>query len=158
MEIPPEPLAYNWPSMCCLIAVARYARCVMWLSWHHGNCSFIMLVITVTSQWARWRLKSPASRLFTQPFIHARIKENIKAPRHWTLCGEFTGGPVPSSHKWPVTRKMFPSDDVIMCRWPGAYWRQGCNHRKDIGQSLHVRINDLPPVWKSTFWKVGLKQ
>ena len=39
-------------------------------------------------------------RLFTQPLIQARIKENIKAPRHW--------------HKWPVTRKMFPFDEVIM--------------------------------------------
>ena len=23
--------------------------------------------------------------------IQAQIKENIKAPRHWFLCGEFTG-------------------------------------------------------------------
>ena len=44
----------------------------------------------MTSYWARWRLKSPASRLFTQPFIQTQIKENIKAPRHWPLCGEFT--------------------------------------------------------------------
>ena len=36
-------------------------------------------------------LKSPALRLFTQPFIQAQIKENIKAPRHWPLYGEFTG-------------------------------------------------------------------
>ena len=34
-----------------------------------------------------WRLKSPASRLFTQPFIRAQIKENIKAPRHRPLLG-----------------------------------------------------------------------
>ena len=34
---------------------------------------------------------SPASRLFTQPFIQAQVKENIEAPRHWPLCGEFTG-------------------------------------------------------------------
>ena len=47
--------------------------------------------ITVTSQWARWRLRSPASRLFTQPFIQAQNKENIKAPRHRPLWGEFTG-------------------------------------------------------------------
>ena len=40
---------------------------------------------------SRWRLKSPALRLFTQPFIQVQIKENIKAPRHWPLCGEFTG-------------------------------------------------------------------
>ena len=26
-----------------------------------------------------------------QSFIQTQIKENIKAPRHWPLCGEFTG-------------------------------------------------------------------
>ena len=41
--------------------------------------------------WARWRLKSPASPLFTQPFIQVQFKEIIKAPRHWPWCGEFTG-------------------------------------------------------------------
>ena len=30
-------------------------------------------------------------RLFTQQFIRTQIKVNIKAPRHWPLCGEFTG-------------------------------------------------------------------
>ena len=39
-------------------------------------------------------------------------QRKIKAPRHWPLCGEFTG---------PVTRKMFPFDDVIVlvfcCCW-----------------------------------------
>ena len=29
--------------------------------------------------------------LITQPFIQAQIKENIKAPRHWPLRGEFNG-------------------------------------------------------------------
>ena len=37
-----------------------------------------------------WRLNSPASRLFAQPFVQAQIKENIKAPRHWPLWGEPT--------------------------------------------------------------------
>ena len=45
----------------------------------------------MTSQWVRWRLISPAARLFIQPFIQVQIKENIKAPRHWPVCGEFTG-------------------------------------------------------------------
>ena len=35
--------------------------------------------------------QSQTSRLFTQAFIQAHIKENIKAPRHWPLCREFTG-------------------------------------------------------------------
>ena len=46
--------------------------------------------ITVTSWWARWRLKSPGSHLFPQTFIQAKIKENNKAPRHRPVCGEFT--------------------------------------------------------------------
>ena len=41
--------------------------------------------------------------------IRAQIKVNIKAPRHWW-------GSVNSPHKWPVTRKMFPFDDVIMIK------------------------------------------
>ena len=36
-------------------------------------------------------MKSPAFRLFTQPFVRVQIKENIKAPRHWPLWREFTG-------------------------------------------------------------------
>ena len=29
--------------------------------------------------------------MFTQLLVQAHIKENIKAPRHWPLCGEFIG-------------------------------------------------------------------
>ena len=54
-------------------------------------------------------MASQINRLFK-----AQIKENFKAPRHWPLCVEFTGGPVNSPHKGPVTRKMFPFDDVII--------------------------------------------
>ena len=44
-----------------------------------------------------------ASRLFTEPFIQAQIK-NSKALRHWPLWGEFTGG------RWvPLTK----------CQWRG---------------------------------------
>ena len=31
------------------------------------------------------------SLTITQPFIQAQIKENIKAPHHGSLCGEFNG-------------------------------------------------------------------
>ena len=65
-------------------------------------CAYI-LIISVTSSRARWHLKSPASRLFAKPFILAQFKENIKAPCHWPLCGEFTE---------PVTRQMLPFYDV----------------------------------------------
>ena len=41
------------------------------------------------------------------------IKENIKAPRYWPLWG-IHWWPVNSPLRRPVTRKMFPFDDVIM--------------------------------------------
>ena len=36
-------------------------------------------------------LEITRKRLFTQPFIQAQIKENIKAPGHWRLLEEFPG-------------------------------------------------------------------
>ena len=74
----------------------------------------------MTSSWARWRLKSPAYVLSTQPFIHAQIKENIKAPHHWLCEGN---SPMNSQHKGIITRKSFPFDDVIMfMRFTGRWW------------------------------------
>ena len=54
-----------------------------------------------------------ASQITSLTFIQAQIKENIKAPRHLPLCGEFTGD------RWiPLTKGsneiFFPFDDVIM--------------------------------------------
>ena len=56
----------------------------------------------MASPLVRWRLHSPASRLFTQASIHAKIKENIKALRLWPLWWL-----VNSPHKWPVALRVF---------------------------------------------------
>ena len=45
-----------------------------------------------------------ASQITSLTIVYSTVysdadQKNIKAPRHWPLCGEFTG------HKWPVTRK-----------------------------------------------------
>ena len=55
------------------------------------------------------------------PFIQTQIKRNIQAPRHWPLCGEFTG-----TGEFPAQRasnaEMFPFDDVIMNMWLDAVY------------------------------------
>ena len=76
-------------------------------------------VITVTSWWARWRLKSPASRLFTQPFIQAQIKENIKDPRHWPLWGGIHRSRGNVSIWWRHHLRLYPSHGwfkLMACR------------------------------------------
>ena len=56
--------------------------------------------------------------------VYSQIKENIKAPVTG-LCAGNSPGPVNSPHKGPVTRKMFPFDDVIMrglCKKIGYFY------------------------------------
>ena len=76
------------------------------------SCSSTGL-ITVTSQWMRWRLKSSACRLFAQPFVQAQIKKNQSSAPLAFFMG-IHRGPMDSPHKGPVTRKMFSFYDVII--------------------------------------------
>ena len=73
------------PSLCILLGL------ITPLCYHFNSIWWHSLTITVTAWWTWWRLKSPASPLLTQPFIRVQIQENIKALRHWPLCGEFNG-------------------------------------------------------------------
>ena len=63
------------------------------------------------SQWARWRLDSPASRLLSQPFVQTQITENIKALRLWPLRGKFTG------HRWIPSQRASNAENVSI------WWR-----------------------------------
>ena len=71
-------------------------------------------IITMTSQWARWRLKSPASRLFTQAFIQDADQRKHQSSASLAFVRGIHRWPMNSLHKGPVTRKMFPFDDVFM--------------------------------------------
>ena len=78
------------------------------------NCHFCdFITITMASWWARWRLKSPTSQLFTQPFNQADKKKHQSSASLAFLRG-IHRWPVNLPHKGPVTRKMFPFGDVIM--------------------------------------------
>ena len=59
------------------------------------------------------RLKSPASWLFTEPFIETQIKEKNQSYASLAFVRGMDRWPASSPHKWPVTQKMFPFDDVI---------------------------------------------
>ena len=57
-----------------------------------------------------YQITSP--RLFTQPFIQTQIGENIKAPRHWPLCVEFTG-----TGEFPAQRASYTDHVSIWWRY-----------------------------------------
>ena len=52
------------------------------------------------------------------------------------LCARNSPGPVNSPHKGPVTRKMFPFDDVIMLIINEVSWQSPGNNRKMLNTSM----------------------
>ena len=96
-----EQSSYRWreiPWGLCDVTVIQSAKKRINIP---GKCQVgSHLNITMTSQWVRWCLKPLASRWIAQPFVQAQIKENIKALRHWPLCGEFTG------YRWILLTKV----------------------------------------------------
>ena len=78
--------------------------------------------ITMTCLWTRWRLKSPSLNI-----VYSAVYSGADQRKHQSSASlAFVRGihrwPVNSPHKWPVTRKMFPFDDVIMSQMLRLYY------------------------------------
>ena len=85
--------------MRCLTAPSHYLNQCWLIMWHYND----VIMSAMTS-------KSPASR----PFVQAQTKEKNQSSASLALVRGINRWPVNSPHKGPVTRKMFPFDDVIM--------------------------------------------
>ena len=102
---------------------------VMLCWWTHRNGRFFRMT-ALGRHWRLWRQAATSLQwrhnerygvsnhqhhdCLLNRLFKAQIKENMKASRHWPLCGEFNGDRWIPPHKRPVTRKMFPFDDVII--------------------------------------------
>ena len=109
-----------------------------------GFCWHLLLesserVNTVTSWWTRWRLKSPASRLFYLWFVQGKIKESINALRHRPLWVEFTGD------RWiPLTRAS--GTDTVFIWW---------HHH---GQWMDPELNSIYQLQLHSLWHSDAKR
>ena len=84
-----------------------------------------------TSYGALWGLKSPVSRLFAQPFIQSHNNQEImKAPRHWPLWGESTGG--------------FPSQRASNAENDSIWWRHHVVSNESLSWHANVRLLHSP--------------
>ena len=64
-------------------------------------------------------------------------------------------GPVNSPHKWPVTRKMFPFDDVVMGMWKSpAKAAKSWNHIMTRNTPSIQSIVSRVPNYRETFMKI----
>ena len=168
----------QWPTFKLQIHVA-YERGGYWVGgrevgvgvgWCYGGVVVVVVVVgrlgvrwgspwkeTSALHWRlkwRWRLKSPTSPLFTQPFIQGQINENTKAPRHWPLCGEFTEFPA----------QMASSVKNVSISWRhrmviNSFWRRSC-WRSDKASATCFWISDvfrsctnIPSPWPAVYTK-----
>ena len=92
--------------------------------------------------------QSPALRLFTQPFIQTQIKENIKAPRHWPLCGEFTG-----PGEFPAQRACYAENVSIWWRHHGICRSQPYYSRYALGNDKVVTLN-MSRQWHGDVFRI----
>ena len=86
-----------------------------------------------TSEWARWRLKSPASRFFTQPFIQGADQWKHQSSASLIFVSGIHRLPVNSPHREPATRKCF---HLMTSSWQHAYfpvhWKYRCSYCGDL--------------------------
>ena len=101
------------------------------------------LWILTSELWALWRIfhyddvimSTIASRITSLTVVYPTIYSGADQSKYQSSASlafvwGIHRGPVNSPHKWPVTRKMFPFDDVIMdthmCHWryKSCFWRR----------------------------------
>ena len=101
------------------------------LQWRHNECG------SVSNHQTHGCLLNRLFRRWSKKTSKLRVTE---------LCAGNSPGPVNSPHKWPVTRKMFPFDDVIM--WS----HHGVNIYTKFRTRLSVNIRWQHGKGKAVFW------
>ena len=124
------PVAQRLASMC--------GKCVMMQSailswWCYSNSDlklflhsqhFILLLVNINRglqiHYNDVIMEAIASQITSLTIIYSIVYSDADQRKHQSSASlafvwGIHRGPVNSPHKWPVTRKMFPFDDVIMC-------------------------------------------
>ena len=105
--------------------VDRVLSVTMITSWH-GNCVF-RITGDLWGESAHYDdviMGTIASQITSLTSVYSTVYSGADQSKHQSSASlafvwGIHRGPVNSPHKWPVTRKMFPFDDVIM-RWSVA--------------------------------------
>ena len=97
-----------------------------------------------------------ASQITSLTIIHSIVYSDADQRKHQSSTSlafvrRIHRGPVKSPHKWPVTRKMFPFDDVIMLvgscsRWLRFVWFSTL--LSDVMSIINIIFHDDVIKWK----------
>ena len=91
-----------------------------------------------------------ASQITSLTVVYSIVYSGVNQRKHQSsatlaFVREIHRGPVNFPHKWPVTRKMFPFDDVIMMRWKSLPSRLNLTARRLLQPNIHINQKYIQP-------------
>ena len=101
-----------------------------------------------------------ASQITSLTIVYSTVYSGAAQSKHQSsaslafVCGSHWG-PVNSPHKWPVTQKMFPFDDVIMLLVLFAYWESTSSwwimytngqYMESVSMLCHFQRHSISPM------------
>ena len=122
------------------------------------NCSRrVWLLVIILSHYSDVIMSAMASQITGVTIVYSTVCSGAVQRKHQSPASlAFVLGihrwPVNSQHKGPVTRKMFPFDDVIMYTYGWTYtW---CSGPMDVW--MQHFFNDVTPSKTITFCRLGI--
>ena len=115
-----------------LTLIAQYVLSYNAIKLSHFLIFIVKQVVQILHVWVE-----RAYCLFAQPLVHAWIKENIKAPRHWPLWRESTGD------RWIPPERSSNAENVFI------WWRH-----HDVF-SWKYQSSEIPSPFKTTCYPVS---
>ena len=113
----------------------QYPKAILVSGKKLASCQISMIIHakmaqTVTTHYHDVIMGVVASQITSLMIVYSTVDSDADQRKHQSSASlafvrGIHRGPVNSPHKWPVTRKMFPFDDVIMFCWPDDTRGQG---------------------------------
>ena len=103
-----------------IVSMAQCKTAITPLLMHWGYCS-VALSHLYMPHYNDVIMGAIARQINSPAIVYSAVYSGVDQRKHQSSASlafvwGIHRGPVNSPHKWPVTRKMFPFDDVIMCQ------------------------------------------
>ena len=115
------PIMHRWAATLHCFISAFPARVVVFVTFEHPYTMLdnISVWIKCLKHYDDVIMTMLASQITSLPVVCSIVYSDVNQRKHQSSASlafvrEIHRGPVNFPHKWPVTRKMFPFDDVIM--------------------------------------------
>ena len=112
----------------------------------HNSCAILIIIlydlcICATVHYNDVIMGAIAPQIISHTIVYSTVYSGADQRKHQSsaLLAFVRGihpGPVNSPHKWPVTRKVFPFDDVIMCVMVADNLKPGPTHACNLHDQM----------------------